>query len=67
MRVVGAVVRDGTTLDLLSTTWLCLWISVRQQRGGWGGTAGGGGCCGAVISLINDLRLMDCCGYKASR
>lgn len=27
----------------------------------------GGDCCGAVISLIKDLYLMDCCGYEAKQ
>lgn len=39
-------------------------MGVRAARGV--GKHGGGGC-GAVISLINDLCLMDCRGYEASR
>lgn len=39
------------------------------EKGGgeWGGTLGEGDNRGAVISLVNDLCLVDWCGYKASR
>ena len=43
-----------------------LQICVMAGRGA-GRHSGGGDCCGAVISLIKDLYLMDCCGYKAKQ
>lgn len=60
----AAVERGGTaetaSVDLLPAPW----------RGVYGYVCGhgeGGDYCGAVISLINDLCLMDCCGHEAGR